>query len=581
MEAILSSLYVVGAILFMVFFFGFCVFIHELGHFLVAKWRGLHIVAFSIGFKKAWGFTRGGVEYRVGWIPCGGYVDLPQIDSSEEKKIVDGKELPPIKPVDRILCAAAGPLFNVLFGLFLGLFIWHYGIPQDSPRMREIVVESVEQGSPEYNAGLRAGDVIVKVNGSNINTTWMGFVKEVLFTVGKVNITVKRGNMVQKMAYTPVENPNHFGRERLGYPFFTPRIPVILYPKKDSPASQAGVKRGDILIKVDGKKVGGVDGVSMIGEMMSKSALSLTVLRGKEEVQIPKIVPLATRIPDTYRIGIMRNPDSLEKVDKVLSGSPAAKAGILAGDVVVAIDGKKLASPADLQTVISAGKGREVAVTLLRNNKEIVLKMTPEPAFIYDLGLELVTLNHPNPVQLLCDVVMMSFNSVRGVAYGLANKAGVTDQTSTLKPRHFSGPLGIAKMIYQSVYYGSLIQGLYLIVIITFSLGILNILPLPVLDGGHIMLATIELVIGRPLPSRLLQPVNTAFVIFLISFMLYVSFYDVIRFMPEKKQPAATAPAAPSAQTTAVPDSALTVDKKNPPVPKFSSDSAVPAGAAK
>jgi len=541
----LSTLYMIGAILFMVFFFGFCVFIHELGHFLVAKWRGLYIVAFSIGFKKAWGFTRGGVEYRIGWIPCGGYVDLPQIDSSDEKKVINGKELPSIKPIDRILCAGAGPLFNVLFGLFLGLFIWYYGIPQDSPKMREIVVESVEQGSPEYQAGLRADDVIVKVNGKKFYSTWMGFVKEVLFTVGKVELTVKRDGKLIEMAYTPVENPHHFGKERLGYPFFTPRIPIILYPKKDSPAAKAGIQRGDILIGVDGKKVGGVDDFAVIGEMLSKSSLSVTVLRGNRPVEIAKIVPLAVRIPDAFRIGIMRNPDEGEKVIRVLPGSPAEKAGVKVGDVVTAVNGAEIKNFEDMQNMIGAGKGRETAITLVRSGQKLTLNMKPEPAFYYDLGLELGLLNHPNPIQLLDDVVMMSFNSVRGVLYGLAHQAGMTEQTSTLKPRHFSGPIGIAKMIYQSVYYGSLMQGLYLIVIITFSLGILNILPLPVLDGGHIVLGTIEVVLGRPLPSRMLQPINLAFVIFLISFMVYVSFYDVLRVLPDKKETPAAAVAAP------------------------------------
>jgi len=585
----LSTLYMVGAIIFMVFFFGFCVFIHELGHFLVAKWRGLHIVAFSIGFKKAWGFTRGGVEYRIGWIPCGGYVDLPQIDSSEEKKIVDGKELPPAKPVDRILCAAAGPIFNVIFGLFLGLIIWHYGIPQDSPEMREIVVESVEAGSPEYNAGLRAGDVIVKLNGSSLNTTWMGFVREVLFTVGKVNITVKRGQTTTDMAYTPVENPNHFGRERLGYPFFTPRIPVVLYPKNNSLAAKAGLKRGDILLKVDDRKIRGADDFNEIRELLlSKPSLTLTVMRGKEEVKTGIITPAATPISNGWRIGIIH---SQGKVNQIQPGGAAEKGGVQVGDVIVAVNGTPLKVPEEMSKLVSAGKGQETAVTVNRGGKEITLKIKPVPAFIYDMGLEISALYHPNPFQLLRDVVMMSFNSMRGVAYGLANRAGMTDQGSTLKLSHFSGPLGIGKMIYQAVYYGSLIQGLYLIVIITFSLGILNILPLPILDGGHIMLATIELVTGRPLPSRLLQPVNMAFVILLISFMIYVSFYDVMnRFIPDRKPPAAAAaPAQPDAAKAAVakPDisPAADTEKQRPPIPTFSSSPKItveqPAGAAK
>lgn len=557
-------LFVIGVILFVVFFFGFCVFIHELGHFLAAKWRGLHIVAFSIGFKKAWGIKRGGVEYRIGWIPCGGYVDLPQIDSSEEKKIVDGKELPRAKPIDRIICAAAGPLFNVLFGLLLGIMVWVYGIPQDSPKMREIVVETVDNASPEFKAGLRPGDEIVRINGKKFHTTWMGFVKEVLFTVGKVEITVKRNGELITMAYTPVENPNYFGKERLGYPFFTPRIPFELYPKDGSPAAKAGIKRGDILIKINGKQIGGIDDYATLGEILSQGSLDVTVLRNGKPVEITRIIPIKRVVEDIFRIGVIRGPESGDKVVKVVPDSPAARAGIVPGDVIESVDGVKLNIPEDLQRVVCDSKGKEISLGVRRDGKLITLKAKAEPYVIYDLGLEMVLFNHPNPFQQLRDVVMMSYNSLRGVAYGLMAKAKITTQTSTLKPRHFSGPIGIFNMIYQSVYYGSWMQGIYLIVVITFSLGLINIMPLPVLDGGHIMIAAIEMVIRRPIPHRLLQPINAVFVVFLISFMVYVSFYDMVRLTgkkngapePEKTKTETKAPAAVPAKAVAAPAAA-------------------------
>ena len=92
---LLDILQIICSALFMVFFFGACIFIHELGHFLAARMCGLHIVAFSIGFRKAWAKKINGVEYRIGWIPCGGYVDLPQIDASDDViKDENGNELP-------------------------------------------------------------------------------------------------------------------------------------------------------------------------------------------------------------------------------------------------------------------------------------------------------------------------------------------------------------------------------------------------------------------------------------------------------------------------------------------------------
>ena len=85
MSSFLNVLSIIGATVFMIFFFGFCIFIHELGHFLAAKWRGLKVTAFSIGFRKIWGKTWNGVEYRIGWIPFGGYVEIPQVDGDGAK----------------------------------------------------------------------------------------------------------------------------------------------------------------------------------------------------------------------------------------------------------------------------------------------------------------------------------------------------------------------------------------------------------------------------------------------------------------------------------------------------------------
>ncbi len=148
MEMFWEILRIVGAVVFAIFFLGMCVFVHELGHFLVAKWRGLHIIAFSLGFKKAWGKKINGVDYRIGWIPAGGYVDLPQIDTTDVAKDEDGNELPPAKPLDRLLTAAAGPVFNILFGLLLGCVVWYFGMPAETPRYESMVVESLIVDSP-------------------------------------------------------------------------------------------------------------------------------------------------------------------------------------------------------------------------------------------------------------------------------------------------------------------------------------------------------------------------------------------------------------------------------------------------
>ncbi len=117
LQNILDFLNIAWSVLFMLIFFGLCIFIHELGHFLAGRLCGLHVSAFSIGFRKIWWKKINGVEYRIGWIPVGGYVELPQIDSTGEAKDEDGNILPKAEPWKRIVTAFAGPLFNILFGL--------------------------------------------------------------------------------------------------------------------------------------------------------------------------------------------------------------------------------------------------------------------------------------------------------------------------------------------------------------------------------------------------------------------------------------------------------------------------------
>ncbi|MEM4248086.1 MAG: site-2 protease family protein, partial [Candidatus Nanoarchaeia archaeon] len=238
--------------LFVFLLFGLCIFVHELGHFLVAKWRGLYIVAFSIGFKKIWAFKRGGVEYRIGALPFGGYVDLPQLEPGAAEILTpDGKPLPPAKPSDRILAALAGPLFNILFGALIGIVLWIHGIPLDSPKMRSFEVSYVDEESPEYKAGLRKGDIVYEINGKKFYKNWSGIVEDILFTIGDVTLSVKRGQQDIKIQYTPAVNTKQGKLDKIAYPFFKPKVPLVVNRfKKSSPAEKAGMQKNDMIIAI-------------------------------------------------------------------------------------------------------------------------------------------------------------------------------------------------------------------------------------------------------------------------------------------------------------------------------------------
>ena len=533
-----------GAVAFMVIFFGLCIFIHELGHFLVAKWRGLHIIAFSIGFRKVWWKKINGVEYRIGCIPVGGYVDLPQIDASGDALDENGKVLPKAKPLDRMLVAFSGPLFNMLFGLLLGIVIWIHGMPQDTPNLQEITVESIQENSPEYRAGLRKDDVIIELNGEKFDTTWHGFINKILFTIGDVTLKVRRGDKIFDISYKPAVNKAVSPEEEIAYPFFFPRVPVQLYPRSDSPAARAGIRKGDHLVKVNGSPIFGLDELEQILLLSDGKPLTLTVIRDGKTLEFKNVVPDpvkgASGEDGVWLLGFVDNP-----IIRVTKGLPMEKAGLKKGDRIVEVDGKKVEAIEEIQDAVRSRNGQPVVVRFERDGKPMQVTVTPRFIRYTTLGVDFATILHPNPFAQLKKVMVLTWNSLRGIGYSIGNSLRMTEQYTTIRPKHMSGPIGIGKYLYLSVYRGSFVLGLSVVVIITFNLGIINLLPIPILDGGHILLALLEMIFGRPVSRKILEPISITFITLLIGFMIFVSFYDVKKLVT---------PALKSLQTEKKPD---------------------------
>lgn len=536
----------IGAIAFMVIFFGLCIFIHELGHFLAAKWRGLYIGAFSIGFRKIWWKKIRGVEYRIGCIPVGGYVDLPQIDASGDAKDADGNILPKAKPLDRIIVAFAGPLFNMLFGLLLGVVIWIHGVPQDTPVLNEIRVESVQENSPEWNAGLRKGDVIYALNGEKFNTTWNGFINKILFTIGDVTLSVRRDGQDLRVTYKPVVNKAVTKEEEIAYPFFLPEIPLYLYPRSGSPAEKAGIRNGDRLLKLNGKPVFSTEELENRLLFAEGQPLDLVILRGRETIEIKGLIPVPEKRDGEdgiWPLGFSGNP-----VVSVLEGLPMQKAGLQKGDHILSVGGQNVEGVSDVQALVHKLNGKPAEIRILRGKETLTLQVAPKYLKYTDIGVDFATLSHPNPIAQLEKVLVLTWNSLRGIGYSLGNSLNLTQQHTTIKPKHMSGPIGIGKYLYLSVYRGSLILGLNVVVIITFNLGLINLLPIPVLDGGHILLAILEMIFRRPVSRKILEPITVVFISLLIGFMIFVSFYDVKKLvapaLKSMRTPETTAPAA-------------------------------------
>ena len=543
MEKLLEYLSIAGSLLFVFFAIGLCIFFHELGHFLAAKWRGLHIDAFALGFKPFWRKKYNGVEYRLGWLPFGGYCEIPQVDATGDKpKAADGTELERAKPLDRAITAVAGPLFNVLFGLLLGCAVWFFGMPQDSPKMRELKVMSVDEKGPEYAAGLRKNDIIVKLNGKRFFDTWAHFVSKILFTIGEVELEVLRDGKTHTVRYVPRPNPNapeKMRAEGIAWPYFKVLIPLELVPKKGSIAEKAGIRKGDILLAVDGTEISDFNEYQSMIDLSRGRELLLDILRNGEKVQL-KVSPVPIAGLDEeftrYLVGVGIVPNKEGKGIRAASISktlPAEKAGLQVDDVLLAINGKEMNSPVDFIRAIHELKTAPFTLTYMRKNEKKEVTLAAEKVVPHTIGVSILLRDHPTPWQLFMSTIDMSWKSLRGIVVGLANKLGLTEKQSSIKPSHMSGPLGIGMVLFNSVHKSSLISGIYFTVVISFALAIFNLLPFPVLDGGHIVFGLIEMALGKPLPNCLIKILSNIFVALLIGLMIFVTFSDSRRLYRE------------------------------------------------
>ena len=532
---ILNILGIAGSVIFVVFFFGMCIFVHELGHFLVAKWRGLHVDAFSIGFKKIWAKKINGVEYRIGCLPLGGYVELPQVDAATETpKAADGTELPPAKPLDRLLTAAAGPVCNIMFGLLLGCIVWAVGIPQDTPKMRAVEVAYVEENSPEWKAGLRQGDVITRINGKTFHAAWKDIVVEILTTIGEVDLTVERNGKTFEVKYLPKVNPKKMAVEKTAYPFFEPRIPIEFHPEKGSVAEKAGIKAGDQLLSINNLPCDHFLVVQQFINYYGDKPLKLE-MRKKESREVYTVEVQPVDLPDEldfltqYYTGVSLTPQL--QIVGIMRDFPAERSGLLPGDIIKKFNDKEVKVFQDFSDCVQANKGEKFKITVLRGDKLLTLETSAKAVRPRTIGVKFMLRDYPNPFQQFVGLIELTAKSIRSMAVRLGNTLGMTEKQSNLSARNMSGPMGMAVVLYKSVRL-SPAMGIYFVVMISFALAIFNLLPLPVLDGGHVFMSLIEIIFRRPLPVIFVRVLSYIFIGLLILLMLYVTYMDVLRVVP-------------------------------------------------
>ncbi|MDB6027221.1 MAG: regulator of sigma protease [Verrucomicrobiales bacterium] len=449
---ILKNVFIILEVLLL---FNLLIFVHELGHFLAARWRGLKVERFAIWFgKPIWKKTINGVEYALGSIPAGGYVSLPQMatmEAIEGKSETPVEQLPPVSALDKIIVAVAGPLFSFLLAVAFASVVWIVGRPVNEGD-KTTTLGWVEPQGPAWKAGLRPGDKILEIDGhpvtqfssqSEDSITWR------IITSEGTNIAIKYvRDGKEDIAYPAPTRPatKWYERKSLRKLLISPEQESIVYEVfTNSPAAVAGLKRGDKITQLNGEKVYSPMAIMSLEESMTNAA---------------NIKPVS--------IKVKRDSEEFEKT---------------------------LAAEKPLQPKES------------------------KPS----LGIESWQANtnsslaHPNPLEQIDASVTQIFGTLRTLF----------SRKSDIGAQQLGGAIMIIR-VYSNLFDSE--NGwrlvLWFSVIMNVNLALLNMLPFPVLDGGHITLSLLEIVRRRPVSAKLLQYIQTACAVALIGFMLYIAFFD-------------------------------------------------------
>jgi regulator of sigma E protease len=530
---------------------GVLVTVHELGHFLVAKACGVKVLKFSIGFgPRIFGFTRGETEYRVAWIPLGGYVRMAGEVPYEELPPEEAKRgflaQPPWK---RALIVAAGPVFNLVFPILIYFFVFVGAHQVDSAR-----VGGVEPGAPAAIAGIKPGDRIVSIDGEPVRR-FTDVMRALESRYDRdVPLSVEREGTTINLTVRPIvnEEQNPIETTRRGMIGISRGRPPLVGVVKDSPGYAAGLRTFDRITHVNGKAV--EDEAALMTTLeKTEGRISLELVR-----QVPLKVPgVGGYAPRIEKVEIDRQPGEglavigAERADLFVGGiepgSPLDRLGVRPGDRLVAINGKPQPSIFLFNLAVNALKEEPFQLTWRSVNgeekMETVRQVNSERHDEYnqtisslDLGLrpyggpqtgvegEMITLRM-GPL----DALKLSLEVVPEII-GKTAKVIVRLFTGQVAFENVGGPLSLYTIASKTAEKG-LEYYLDAMAAISVNLGLMNLLPIPILDGFHLLAALWEGVRRRPIPMRAREIANMVGLAMLVLLMVMVLRNDISKLM--------------------------------------------------
>lgn len=420
----------------------FLVLVHEGGHFLLARWNGVTVKAFSIGFgPRLFGFVRGGTDYRFCAFPLGGYVQMAGENPDDVEGAQDPAAFDKASLGARAAIVVAGPAVNILFALFAIWLLSMAGVQE--PLQPHPVVAAVDSAGPGAVAGLRVGDTLVSIDGRKVERVET-FVEQVALRKGRrIEVVVHGGGGERRLWLVPGSHPE-------------PRLGI------------------------------GWAGVSFGGTVMAGG---------------------------------------------VIPGGAAEKAGMRAGDTLASIDGLPLSAPEQLIERVKGSEGRPLAFELGRAGGRVTIPVSAawnagEKRWMVGVqALSAVPLaeRRYGPIEAAGRAVRVCWRDATAIFRFLGALF-----TREVAASNLAGPLGIMQMSGRAASegLGTLVSFMALISI---NLGILNLMPLVVTDGGRLVELVVEKVRGRRANRRFMEILTNIVMYLFLALALYVSFHDVLR----------------------------------------------------
>lgn len=529
---------------------GLLIFVHELGHFLMARFFGVRVEVFSLGFgKKLLTYKKGDTNYCLSLIPLGGYVkmygDEPGAQVPEENKSLAFTH----KPVgQRIWIVLAGPLMNLFFAVFLFFAISMIGEDVRGPFVGDLKKESVA-----YSTGFRSGDKILNVNGVEV-ASWNEADLVIEESADKpIRFIVQRENeeSTSEFQATPtlVKNPNILSTKQFVGSIEgleTMSIDSTVGVQQDSLAYKVGLRTGDRITRINDLEIKHWRQIEWA--LSQKSDVFMLTGERKEKDSDEKAnvtVSLTANKGNTLleKFGI-ESPDLY--LDRVIDDSPAFLAGLRAGDRLVAIGGTTLKNWEEVLNAVKNfdEKSGSLEIKALRSAEVKSFQMTPK--LIAQMGNQgkeekrfmvgIVPLIRPSYPEI---VVQKASNPWIGFKNGVNRTWDVTVMTlvsfkrlvtAEISPKNIGGVISIGQAASETFKIG-ISHFLAMMGIISINLFILNLLPIPILDGGHLMFYIFEAVRGAPLSLRKMEIAQQVGLVILMGLMAFALVNDFSRFL--------------------------------------------------